>query len=208
MSSDFAFPILVLPPLNGPLLTVYIFRWVIIQMIPAIGLGFMMSTNLTGVQVDLPEKDVAAATAAFVFMRSYGGIFGVSIPAAIFNARFAEVSYLITDTAVRGQLSNGEAYAFTTAALVDSFSPETQRQVREVFSMALRRSWLVSIAFAGIGLLLVFVEKEIPLRTTLETEFGLDEGKKVADAEAADGTDSSGNSAESKREKPVPVESG
>lgn len=166
-------------------------EWVIVQMVPAIGLGFMMSTNLTGVQVDLPEKDVAAATAAFVFMRSYGGIFGVSIPAAIFNARFAEMSYLITDSAVRQQLGNGEAYAFTTAALVDSFAPETQNQVREVFSMALRRSWLVSIAFAGIGLLLVFMEKEIPLRTTLETEFGLDEGNKVADAETAKATDSS-----------------
>lgn len=105
-------------------------------MIPAAGLGFMMSTNLTGVQVDLPEKDVAAATAAFVFMRSYGGIFGVSIPAAIFNARFAEKSYLITDPAVRQQLGNGEAYAFTTVALVGSFAPETQQQVREVFGVA------------------------------------------------------------------------
>lgn len=144
-----------------------------------------MSTNLAGVQVDLPEKDVAAATAAFVFMRSYGGIFGVSIPSAVFNARFNEQSYLIADIDARARLSNGEAYSSVTAAVLDTFSPETQQQIIQVFSDALRRVWLVSIVFAGIGLLCTFVEKEIPLRTTLETEFGLEESKrKAADVEA------------------------
>lgn len=148
-----------------------------------------MSTNLSGVQADLPEKDVAAATAAYVFMRSYGGIFGVSIPAAVFNARFNQMAYTITDPAARAQLSNGRAYSSVTAAVLDSFSPETQTQVVTVFNDALHRVWLVSIAFACVGLVCTLLEKEIPLRTTLETEFGLDESKKaaaaIADVEAA-----------------------
>lgn len=156
-------------------------EWVIVQMIPAVGIGFMMSTNLASVQADLPEKDVAAA---FTFMRSYGAIWGVSVPAAIFNARFTAESYRITDASARANLGGGNAYSFVTAALVDSFAPETRLQVIDVFTQALRTVWLVSIAFAAVGLLLVFLEKEIVLRTGLETEFGLEDEKKAADTEA------------------------
>lgn len=142
-------------------------------MIPAVGIGFMMSTNLPAVQADLPEKDVAAATAAFAFMRAYGSIWGVSIPAAVFNSRFTAQAYRITDAAVREQLSYGRAYSFVTASLLQSFAPDTRNQVIGVFTTALRTSWLVSIAFAAVAFLLVLAEKEIVLRTELETEYGL-----------------------------------
>lgn len=33
--------------------------------------------------------------------------------------------------------------------------------------------WYVGIAFCGAGFLIVFLEKEIPLRTELETDFGM-----------------------------------
>ena len=153
-------------------------EWVIVQMLPAFGVGFMMSTNLPAVQADLPEEDTAAATAALAFMRAYGSIWGVSIPAAIFNARFAIESYRITDTGVRTLLSDGRAYSFVTAALVNSFTPETKDQVIDVFTRALKVTWLASIAPAALGLLLVFAEKEIVLRTELDTKYGLDESKK------------------------------
>jgi hypothetical protein len=48
----------------------------------------------------------------------------------------------------------------------------------EVFSGALRVVWLIGIAFAGIGFLLVFVEKEIEPRNELNTEFGMEEREK------------------------------
>jgi hypothetical protein len=47
----------------------------------------------------------------------------------------------------------------------------------EVFSGALRVVWLIGIAFAGIGFLLVFVEKEIEPRNELNTEFGMEREK-------------------------------
>jgi hypothetical protein len=51
----------------------------------------------------------------------------------------------------------------------------------EVFTGALRQVWLIGIAFAGIGLLIVFVEKEVELRNELNTEFGMEERKKNDD---------------------------
>ncbi|KAH7024902.1 major facilitator superfamily domain-containing protein [Microdochium trichocladiopsis] len=153
-------------------------EWVIVQMLPAFGVGFMMSTNLPAVQADLPEEQVAAATAAFSFMRAYGSIWGVAIPAAVFNARFAVEAYRITDEAVRDRLSDGEAYSYVTAALIGTFTPETRDQVVDVFTRALKVTWLASIAPAALGFALVFMEKEVVLRTELDTKFGLEDGQK------------------------------
>jgi len=159
-------------------------EWVIVQMLPAFGVGFMMSTNLPAVQADLPEEMMAAATAAFSFMRAYGSIWGVAIPAAVFNAQFAVDSFRITDPAVRAQLSDGKAYSFVTAALINGFAPETKDQVIDVFTRALRVTWLASMAPAALGLALVFMEKEIVLRTELDTKFGLEDGQKNSDIES------------------------
>jgi hypothetical protein len=49
--------------------------------------------------------------------------------------------------------------------------------------------WLIGIAFAGIGFLLVFVEKEIELRNELNTEFGMEERKKNDDLPVESGDD-------------------
>jgi hypothetical protein len=158
-------------------------EWVIVQMLPAFGVGFMMSTNLAAVQADLSEELTAVSTAAFSFMRAYGSIWGVAIPAAVFNARFAVESYRIADESVRAELSGGRAYSFVTATLINSFAPDTRDQVIDVFTRALKITWLASIAPAALGLLLVFAEKEIVLRTELDTKYGLEEDEKASDTQ-------------------------
>lgn len=46
--------------------------------------------------------------------------------------------------------------------------------------------WLVGIAFAGLGFFMTFLEKEITLRTKLNTKFGIDETKGGASAAKGD----------------------
>lgn len=150
-------------------------EWIIVQCIPAIGLGTMMTANLPAVQADLPESDTALATGAFAFMRAYGSIWGVSIPAAIFNAQFDSLLYLIDDVGIREQLSHGKAYSYANADLINSFPDDgIQAQVIDVYTRSLRLTWYVSLGFAALGFMLCFAEKEIDLRQTLETEFGLE----------------------------------
>lgn len=150
-------------------------EWIIVQCIPAIGLGTMMTANLPAVQADLPESDTALATGAFAFMRAYGSIWGVSIPAAIFNAQFDSLLYLIDDVGIRERLSQGKAYSYANADLINSFPDDgIQAQVIDVYTRSLRLTWYVSLGFAVLGFLLCLVEKEIDLRQTLETDFGLE----------------------------------
>ncbi|KAE8387926.1 DNA repair protein RAD50 [Aspergillus alliaceus] len=152
-------------------------EWIVFQILTAIGLGCLLTTTLAAVQADLAEKDVGLATATWAFMRSYGAIWGISIPAAVFNTQFGKLSARIEDPAVAAQLARGQAYSHVSAAFIKALEPRVRGEVVGVYSDALLLVWQVSIAFAGMGFLLVWFQKEIKLRTDLETEYGLADPK-------------------------------
>lgn len=153
--------------------------WVGYQIIGSAGAGLIISTLLPAVMAPLSESDTALATSTWAFLRSFGVIWGTAIPAAIFNNRFDELATaVITDPVIRGQLVNGQAYGHATAAFLNTLSASTRGQFIAVLNESLRRTWQVGIGFAALGFLLVFLEKECPLRQELETEFGLEKEEK------------------------------
>ncbi|KAL6857588.1 hypothetical protein ACO1O0_005029 [Amphichorda felina] len=174
-------------------------EWVIFQIIAAGGSGFVLNTLLPACQTPLDEKDQAAATSAWSFVRSFGNIWGVAIPprvpipirmhyvpltntylskpAAIFNNYFDKLSDRISDQDVAAQFRNGKAYESVSADLINSFPEPVKSEIVGVYSESLKYVWRLSIIFAGLAFFLVFVEKQLHMRTELETEFGLDEGK-------------------------------
>lgn len=157
-------------------------EWVIYQIIPAIGSGMLLNTLLPAFQAGLDEKDQAAATASWAFIRSFGNVWGVAIPATVFNSYTAKYSSRIDDAAARMMLSDGHAYASATRAFVMSFPEPVQTQIREVFSDAMRMVFLVGIAIVGLAFVIAFAEKEVKLRKGLETEFGLEDRKSDSEA--------------------------
>ena len=148
--------------------------WVLVQIVAAIGAGLVLSTLLPAAQAGLPEDDVAAATGTWAFMRSFGIVWGVSVPAAIFNAQFDRLAFRIPDAGVRAQLSGGAAYEHATAAFLNSFERTLREQIVNVYADSLKAVWIFATAVAGLGFLLVFMERETVLRTKLETKFGLE----------------------------------
>lgn len=161
-------------------------EWVIFQMITGGGSGFVLNTLLPACQAGLMESDQAAATAAWSFVRSFGNIWGVAIPAAIFNNRFSQLSHRIQDPKIRAALSHGKSYESASASFITSFPDSLRDEVISVYVDSLKRVWEISIVFSAVSFLLVFVEKQIKLRTELETEYGLDEKKDGQDVEAGD----------------------
>jgi hypothetical protein len=154
-------------------------QYVIFQAIAAIGSGFVLNTMLPAVQAQVDERYQAATTAAWSFMKSFGSIWGVAIPAAVFNNRFSQISATtITDPSVRALFGGGNrAYENAYAAFVWSFPPPIRDQVVQTYSDALKLIWQISIVFSGINFLIIIFEKQVPLRTELETEFGLEDTK-------------------------------
>lgn len=49
-----------------------------------------------------------------------------------------------------------------------------RQEVIGVFLDALKLLWYLSVIFSGVAFLLALAEEDIPLRTELETEFGLE----------------------------------
>jgi len=157
---------------------------VIFEMIAAGGSGFVLNTLLPACQAQFEESDQAATTAAWSFIRSFGSIWGVAIPAAVFNNRFAQLSYQITDPAVAAIFIEGGAYEHASASVWKALPTMIQNQIISVYSESLKRVWQIGIVFSGVSFLIVFIERETLLRTELETEFGL-EKKKADDVELA-----------------------
>ena len=148
-------------------------EWVVYQGILAAGSGLVISSLLPAIQASLSDDDTAASTALFAFVRSFGAIWGVTIPVAVFNNQFDKLLYRVTDPAVRALLSNGQAYAHASRSFIYSFEQTTRVQIIGVYADALKFVWIVGAAVAGLGFLLAFVEKEIKLRTELNSEYGM-----------------------------------
>lgn len=151
-----------------------------LQFFGGVGSGLVLSTLLPATQAVLSEKDTASSTAAWAFIRSLGTVWGVSVPAAIFNSRADNLSWSIDDVSTRDMLGNGQAYSHASADWLSGLSNTTQSQVTNVFSESLRTVLIVLTAIAGVSVFIVFVEKEIKMREELDTEYGISVPEKTA----------------------------
>ncbi|KAI1175863.1 MFS general substrate transporter [Nemania sp. FL0916] len=153
--------------------------WVVFQSIFSVGFGLAFSTILPAFQAFAHESDVASCTAAWYFIRLFGHVWGVAIPGAVFNSRINDLiaQGAISDPEVARSLSAGAAYQVASAAFVGQLMPALKAEVRAVFRQATQRVFQVAIIFAGVGFLLSLLEKEIKLRKTLDTDFGLENKK-------------------------------
>ncbi|KAI1254776.1 hypothetical protein MGN70_003791 [Eutypa lata] len=152
-------------------------EWATFQIIAALGIGIIIDTLLPAFQAPVAEADQAAATSAWSFLRSFGSIWGVAIPAAIFNNRMGQMLSTISDPAAREMLSRGNSYQDASAAFVEQFSPQVQAEIRIAYREAIQRVFLIGVAFSASATLLVLLEHEVPLRQELDTRYGLEDEK-------------------------------
>ena len=146
---------------------------VIFQVIAGFGTGCVLTTLLPAAQADLPQALVSQITGTWGFMRSYGSIWGIAIPSAIFNARFESLRQRISDTAVRSQLGRGTGYAHASKFFIRPLQSQTRDQVISVYSDSLTLVWQIALGFSGLCFLIVFMEKEVSMRKTVQSDFGL-----------------------------------
>lgn len=104
------------------------------QLLLALGSGLLVGILLPAMQAPLDEKLMAATTGVWAFARGFGAVFAVTIPNAVFNneARVVAES-LIENRELRGLLTGGKAYEFTTQAALNLIEdPGARAQVRLV----------------------------------------------------------------------------
>jgi hypothetical protein len=146
-----------------------------LQIADAVGRSFLLPTLLPAVLASLPEKDVASATGMYSFFRSFGYVWGITIPSIMFKNRFDVVSYQISDPAVRSALGGGRASELSTGAFVQALPQPVMSQVLDAYLETLKAVWYGAMAFGATGLIAVAVEKHVPLRTELGSKYGMEE---------------------------------
>jgi MFS family permease len=147
--------------------------YLVFQIIAGLGSGLVVTTLLPAVQAPLSEKDTASSTALWSFIRGFGIIWGISVPAAIFNSSTSALSGQIDDTAIRALIANG-AYSHAYMEFILTLTSTTRQEVISVFTDSLHLVWIALTAIVGASFFVVFVEKDIALRGDLQTDYGLD----------------------------------
>jgi MFS family permease len=161
-------------------------RWVIFQLVASARCGLMQSVLLPAIMAALPESDVASASAVYSFIRTFGFVWGVTVPSIIFNAVFNSNLYRISLPTLRDTLANGAAYSFASTAHITLKSiPSSQREeILQVYTRSLNAIWWLGLGLSVSGFFLVGLEKSIELRSEVETEYGIEEKSKTAEKEA------------------------
>ncbi|KAK0386214.1 hypothetical protein NLU13_6051 [Sarocladium strictum] len=159
--------------------------WVGFQIVYSTGAGMLVPTLLPALLAPLSESDTALGAATWSFVRSFGMVWGTAIPAAVFNTRSDQLApELIDSPALRADITGGKAYEHATSAFLGTLSDAASEQINNVFSRGLHQTWLVSLAFAGMGLLAATLAREVPMRSELDTEYGMEERKPKRPSEA------------------------
>lgn len=159
--------------------------WAFFEIIAAGGLGMTISAVLPSILAGLSQADVASATATFSFIKTFGFIWGVTVPSVIFNGAVNDRVDHVPSPALRDQLRDGRAYAFASQAqrISATLDPTLWQEVVHVYVESLKPIWWFGLGISVFAFLLVFLEKEIPLSKELHTEYGLEENKQRAPAE-------------------------
>ncbi|KAH6949223.1 major facilitator superfamily domain-containing protein [Fusarium avenaceum] len=153
--------------------------WVGFQILFGVGCGCVFTSTLPPILASLPDSDVATATGAWTFIRNFGSIWGVAIPATVFNNHVNHAAHRISDDRVKSLLVNGGAYEHATKYFLETLDsdPDLKAEVVQVYLNGLKVVWQVSIAFCLLGFILCFFVRSLILRDELNTEYGLKEEK-------------------------------
>ncbi|KAI8630956.1 MFS general substrate transporter [Xylariaceae sp. FL1651] len=143
---------------------------VVLEVIFAFGIGVVTPNLLTAIQAALPENLNAASTGTFAFVRSIGTIWGVSIPAAIFNNRVDQLLVELYDESAIAALSHGGAYESASNIFLDSFPAHIRDVIISIYERSLKQVWQIGIVFAGLGFLVIVFEKNLELRKEKGTQ--------------------------------------
>ncbi|KAH7323263.1 major facilitator superfamily domain-containing protein [Stachybotrys elegans] len=133
--------------------------WVILRLIASADVGLVIPSLLPTIMASLLEKYVAASSAAYSFVRSFGYIWGVTLSAIIFNEVFDDN---MTDSQVPRLRESNE------------LPTDTLNRIVTVFVLSLRAIWYFCMAISIVSFFVVGMQRGPELRTELDTQYGID----------------------------------
>jgi hypothetical protein len=133
------------------------------MLVVGVGIGLVMQVLVLVVQNDARPQDIGVATSTATFFRSVGGSFGVAIFGTVFASRLAtQLAHL--PHSVTKRLGSG---VHLNPEQAKHLPPHVHADFLQAFAHALHGVFLVGLVLALVPVVLSWLLKEVPLRTTL-----------------------------------------
>ncbi|OSD02317.1 MFS general substrate transporter [Trametes coccinea BRFM310] len=148
-----------------------------------VGLGAQYSTVPFPVQAPLPVSENAHALAFLQFLRSFAGVWGVTIGGTVLQNELKRR----VPPAFLTESAQGSAIAYALIPQVPFLPEPLKREVQDAFAGSLRVLWEVLLGIGAAGLLSSLLMKGLPLHTSLDEDWAMTEprtaGEKGVDEE-------------------------
>ena len=149
-------------------------RMVGYEVVFSTGFGILYSSTYYPALAPLPVSANAKAVSLFMFVRYFAQVWGITIGGTILQNGLSKrlPAEFLSD------FPQGVQVAYSIISLIGALQDPFKKQVQDAFAASLQDMWRVMIAFTGFGLLISFLMKSIPLHTSVDREWGLQDSEK------------------------------
>ncbi|TFY67591.1 hypothetical protein EVG20_g3888 [Dentipellis fragilis] len=143
------------------------------QVLVGSGLGIVYVATYFPVLAPLPVTENARALAFFVFLRNFAVVWGITIGGTILQNELRKnlpVEFASTFT-------ESTQIAYAVIPQIPDLPQPLKDEVRRAFADSVRVIWQVLTGISGMGLLVSLAMKGLPLHTSTDQEWGMQERK-------------------------------
>ncbi|KAJ6482029.1 major facilitator superfamily domain-containing protein [Mycena vitilis] len=138
------------------------------------GLGILILATYFPVLAPITVTQNAQALALFIFMRNFSLVWGITVGGTILQNELHK--RLPADFVA--EFPGGVEIAYSIIPVIRTLQEPLKTQVRVAFAESLKVVWWTTTGIAGIGLLACLGMKHYKLHTTVDENWGMDEGEK------------------------------
>ncbi|ORY63676.1 iron permease [Leucosporidium creatinivorum] len=155
--------------------------WVGYPILMGMGLGVLYASTNFPVLAPLKPSQQPHAMAFFGFTRAFGQVFGIAIGSTVLQNQLTKN----LPSEFTSQLGGSSEIAFSAIPLISGLAEPLRTEVRAAFANSIQTIWQVMIGLAGLGFLVAFAMRSLPLTSEVDENWGLAE-KKPASASTAE----------------------
>jgi len=134
-----------------------------------IGLGFLFSSTLFPVLAPLPISQSAPALAFLLFIRSFAGVWGVTIGSTVLQNELKRH----LPPSFTSQFPKGVTVAYALIPQVPTLPQPLKGEVQAAFAESLKTLWEVILGITAAGMLVSLLMKGLPLHGEVDKEWTL-----------------------------------
>ncbi|KAJ7124420.1 iron permease [Mycena epipterygia] len=148
-----------------------VWKWVGYQVLGAAGLGMLFSAPIFPILAPLPKTRAASALALFSFIRAFFQTWGITISSTILQNMLRNK----LPPAFIAQFPPGFEIAYAAIPAIRELEDPLQKDVQRAFAESMAVIWQTMIGVSGVGLVLSFFMEEVPMGTTVDENYALQE---------------------------------